>query len=969
MAKRSVDSASDGHSKLRKVEEGIGLSEESDSDESMDESLHAVALPSENTVWQTTIEKVVKCVVSIHFGQVINFDSDGAMVSEATGFVVDAEQGLILTNRHVVGAGPFWGYAVFDNHEECDVKPVYRDPVHDFGVLKFDPKNIKYMKVEALQLRPELAKVGCEIRVVGNDAGEKLSILAGFISRLDRNAPDYGDLTYNDFNTEYIQAAASASGGSSGSPVVNVDGYAVALQAGGSTESSTDFFLPVYRAARALKCIQEGNPITRGTIQVQWILRPFDECRRLGLRTETEQELRQAFPHSIGALVAEVVLPEGPADSKLKEGDTLISINGQNISSFVTVDEILDSSVGQEVKLLLQRGGKDLNVSCRVGDLHDITPNRYVEVCGASFNDLSYQMARIYAIPVRGVFVNNATGSFNLDPVDKCGWVIDSIDDRDTPNLNTFVEIMKTIPDSSRVTITYRHLSDLHSPQVTTTQIDRHWHSSFRMATRNDETGLWDFKDLQEKPLPPVKLQPQNAKFVDIPIEEKGCSRLVRSFVLVDTRCPIPVDNFPEERRRAYGVVVDAENGYVIVSRFNVPHDCCDVNLTFAESVILPASVCFLHPTQNYAILKYDPSLILAPVETPKMSSRRLTRGEKVVFVGYNYNLKIVAAATKVSDISSLNVPVSSAEPRYRAVNIESVQVDTSLSTQCGSGVFADEDGTIRALWLSYLGERQGEADSVYKMGMDIAEIHGILQKLKDNSLVDVRIIDAEFHALPLSVAKDRGVPVEWIEKLLATDSDRYQFFDINRVSVPRPNQPVSPLMPGDIVLSVDDKLVHTVSEFNNIVDNTDMRFKVVRRKDVLDLIAPTVTTSNFQTSQLVSWCGALLQEPHQAVRQIMKNLPSMVYVTNRAQGSPARHYGVTTTNFITHVNEQPTTDLESFINVVKDIKDNTYCKLRLVSFDNIPFAITLKTNYHYFPTVALKKDSENKWSEQEIKK
>lgn len=140
-----------------------------------------------------------------------------------------------------------------------------------------------------------------------------MSILSGVISRIDRNAPEYGE-GYNDFNTNYIQAAASASGGSSGSPVVNVDGYAVALQAGGSTEAATDYFLPLDRPLRALQCIQAGKPVTRGTIQTQWLFKPFDECRRLGLTPEWEASIRKEFPQEIGMLVAETVLPEGPAD-------------------------------------------------------------------------------------------------------------------------------------------------------------------------------------------------------------------------------------------------------------------------------------------------------------------------------------------------------------------------------------------------------------------------------------------------------------------------------------------------------------------------------------------------------------------------------------------------------------------------------------------------------------------------------
>jgi S1-C subfamily serine protease len=58
-----------------------------------------VPTAAESMEWQATIEKVVKNVVAIHFCQTCSFDTDTAVSSEATGFVVDAEKGYILTNR------------------------------------------------------------------------------------------------------------------------------------------------------------------------------------------------------------------------------------------------------------------------------------------------------------------------------------------------------------------------------------------------------------------------------------------------------------------------------------------------------------------------------------------------------------------------------------------------------------------------------------------------------------------------------------------------------------------------------------------------------------------------------------------------------------------------------------------------------------------------------------------------------
>lgn len=59
----------------------------------MDEEPPIVSAMADTAEWQAAIEKVVRNVVSIRFCQTCSFDTDPALTSEATGFVVDAERG------------------------------------------------------------------------------------------------------------------------------------------------------------------------------------------------------------------------------------------------------------------------------------------------------------------------------------------------------------------------------------------------------------------------------------------------------------------------------------------------------------------------------------------------------------------------------------------------------------------------------------------------------------------------------------------------------------------------------------------------------------------------------------------------------------------------------------------------------------------------------------------------------------
>lgn len=87
-----------------------------------------------------------------------------------------------------------------------------------------------------------------------------------------------------------------------------------------------------------------------------------------------------------------------------------------------------------------------------------------------------------------------------------------------------------------------------------------------------------------------------------------------------------------------------------------------------------------------------------APVQSAKLSTEEITQGASTYFIGYNRIGRVVHTSTSVTEIFAVAIPANSGAPRYRAVNVDAITVDTSLSGQCGSGVLVAPDGTVQAL-------------------------------------------------------------------------------------------------------------------------------------------------------------------------------------------------------------------------------------------------------------------------------
>jgi putative serine protease PepD len=306
---------------------------------------------------QAILEKVQESVVTI---ETTADDSLGVFEGAGTGIVL-SEDGLVLTNAHVIGSSGDIEVRMFDGATH-DASLVGSSPEEDLAVIQVD--GVDGM-VPAELGSSDALQVGEPVIAIGNalNLGGEPTVTQGIVSATDRNIQGPGATGEDIALDNLIQTDAAINPGNSGGPLVDAAGQVVGVNTAIIADSQNiGFALAIDPIEAQIDDLRNGGgEITPDTafLGVSTVdLDGVDEAVRtqLGIRAKD------------GAFVAEVDDGTAAADAGLREGDVIVALDDQAVESSTEVaDTIRDHDPGDEVTVTIERDGEEQDVTATLG--------------------------------------------------------------------------------------------------------------------------------------------------------------------------------------------------------------------------------------------------------------------------------------------------------------------------------------------------------------------------------------------------------------------------------------------------------------------------------------------------------------------------------------------------------------------------------------------------------------------------
>lgn len=313
--------------------------------------------------------------------------------------VIISRDGYIMTNNHVVERASSIRVS-FQNNEEYEAEIIGADPHTDVALIKIDADDLDYVRfANSTGLR-----IGEQVMAIGNPFGLGQTVTLGIVSALGRSI---GLIEYEDL----IQTDAAINMGNSGGALVNMRGELIGMntailsRTGGS--QGIGFAIPSSMAERIVGSLRDSGRVERA-----W----------LGVTVrDVDQSLAEALDlgRPRGVLINTVNADTPAEKAGLKDGDVIISVDGQEVNSTSRLRSIVSlSPIGHEARLDLLRDGKEKRITVKLAKLPEenlaaASPDRGTEISdgieGVTVRQLTSRFRRMSDIPddIEGVFVSN----------------------------------------------------------------------------------------------------------------------------------------------------------------------------------------------------------------------------------------------------------------------------------------------------------------------------------------------------------------------------------------------------------------------------------------------------------------------------------------------------------------------------------------------------------------------------------
>ncbi|MEO5366950.1 MAG: DegQ family serine endoprotease [Magnetococcus sp. WYHC-3] len=273
--------------------------------------------------------------------------------SLGSGVIIDA-QGYILTNNHVIGDEAAEVTVRLADEREFAAEVVGRDPKTDLALIRITvPTPLPVARLG----NSDQAEVGSWVVAIGNPFGLEATVTAGIISAKGRSI---GTGPYDDF----IQTDAAINPGNSGGPLFNLAGEVIGINTAIFSRSGGNmgigFAIPVNLAKGIVPQLKSKGKVTRGWlgVAIQPVTRELADA--LGLKSME------------GALVARVDVDSPAHGAGVQASDVIVRFDGQPVRKMQDLPSLVATTeVGRLVPLQVLRGGRELELKVKVGELRE----------------------------------------------------------------------------------------------------------------------------------------------------------------------------------------------------------------------------------------------------------------------------------------------------------------------------------------------------------------------------------------------------------------------------------------------------------------------------------------------------------------------------------------------------------------------------------------------------------------------